>query len=171
MMHPFPKIHAMASSFWSQRNQRERRMLSCAAAFIVMVLIYLVLIDPALKGRARLQKELPTLRSQAALLELLTIKAAAVASVSTPSATPAAWPFTKAGIEASLKSKALRVQSVEQSGDTATMAFSAVPFAVLFDWLTEVQKSAHWQVGIANISTGSGQPDSVNASITLRQTS
>ena len=168
------KMRAMISTFWSQRNQRERRLLSAAAGFILLVLMYVVLIDPALRGRTRLQKELPNLRLQSVELQAL------ISTAGNLSAHPAEqtnFPLTKDDLETSLKNKGLHSQSTTVSGDTALVKFSGVAFTILFDWLNDAQKTAHWQVVEANITavaapasaTDKVATDTVDATITLRQ--
>jgi general secretion pathway protein M len=163
------KISTSASHYWAQRNQRERRLLAVAAALILIALIYLLLLNPALSGRARLQKDLPLLRQQAAELQALTAKAA---SLSNQSAERPASPLSKDAVEAALKSKGLNPQSVALSGDMAKVQLSAVAFPGLLDWLDDAQKNAHWQVVDANVSAAGGanaQPGIVNATVTLWQ--
>lgn len=163
------KISTPANQYWAQRNQRERRLLGAAGALILVAVIYLLLLDPALSGRARLQKDLPALRQQAAELQSLTAKAA---SLSGQLAERPAAPLSKETIEAALKTKGLNPQSVTLSGDMAKVQLSAVAFAGLLDWLDDVQKNAHWQVVDANVSAVGGanaQPGIVNATVTLWQ--
>lgn len=160
------KMHTAATACWSHRNQRERRLLGFSAALILLAVIYLALIDPALRGRARLQKELPALRRQAAELQSLTAKAA---SLSAQAAQRPAAPLTKEALEAALKSRGLTVQSVVLSGDMAKVQLSAVAFAGLLDWLADAHKTAHWQVVDATVSPLGAQPGIVNASVTLWQ--
>lgn len=168
------KTRASAITYWSQRNQRERRLLASTAAFILLVLIYLLLIQPALDGRARLQKELPALRQQAADMQALTERAALVA------AQPAARvrvPLNKEAVQSALKSKGMTAQSVVMNGDTARIQMDAVDFFGLIDWLAIVQLTAHWQVVDASVSAlnaamqsrQSAQPGVVNATVLLSQ--
>ncbi|WP_050808674.1 type II secretion system protein GspM [Collimonas fungivorans] len=163
------KISIPANQYWAQRNQRERRLLAGAGALILVAVIYLLLLDPALSGRARLQKDLPALRQQAAELQSLTAKAL---SLSGQAAERPAAPLSKEAVETALKSKGLNPQSVALSGDMAKVQLSAVAFAGLLDWLDDAQKNAHWQVVDANISAATGanaQPGIVNATVTLWQ--
>lgn len=163
------KIRTPASAYWAQRNQRERRLLTAAAILILFTVIYLLLLDPALTGRVRLQKDLPALRQQAAELQSLTAKAA---SLSGQLAARPASPLSKEAVETALTSKGLKPQSVALSGDMAKVQLSAVAFAGLLDWLDDAQKNAHWQVVDANISAVNGsapQPGIVNATVTLWQ--
>ena len=163
------KISTPVSLYWARRNQRERRLLAAAGVLILIAVIYLLLLDPALSGRARLQKDLPALRQQAAELQALTAKAI---SLSGQQAERPASQLTKEAVETALKSKGLNPQSVVLSGDMAKVQLSAVAFAGLLDWLDDAQKNAHWQVVDANVTAAGGanaQPGIVNATVTLWQ--
>lgn len=165
------KIRAIFSAFWSRRNQRERHLLSAALGFILLVLIYLILIGPALRGRTRLQKELPSLRMQSVELQALI---SSTKNFSTHSVERMNSPLTKDDLEIGLKNKGLHALSTMVSGDTALVKFSSVTFSVLFDWLNEAQKTSHWQVVDVNITTAAGtavSTDTVDATISLRQQS
>ncbi|MDY7548314.1 type II secretion system protein GspM [Glaciimonas sp. Gout2] len=165
------KMRRSATDFWLQRNLRERRLLSASAIFIVLVIMHLLLIGPALSGRARLQKDLPTLRQQSVEMQSLT---AIAATLSSRQAAERILPLSKETVEATLKSKGLHPQNVSMSGDIAKVQLSQVDFVSLLDWLDNAQKSAHWEITEANINalddpgTGkSAQPGIVNASVTL----
>ena len=169
MQQAWGKIRAPMAVYWSQRNQRERRLLGSAAAVIVLACVYLLLIDPAWSGRIRLQKDLPVLRQQAAELQALTAKAVSLAG---QQAERPAAPLTKEAVETALKVKGLSAQSVALSGDMAKVQLSGVAFTGLLDWLNDAQTNGQWQVVDANISTpagGNAQPGVVNASLTLWQ--
>ncbi len=57
------------SEFWAARDARERAMLAVAALVVTFGLAYALLIDPALSGRERLNKDLPELRRQVAQMQ------------------------------------------------------------------------------------------------------
>ncbi|QRX81647.1 type II secretion system protein GspM [Glaciimonas sp. PAMC28666] len=171
---PAGKIRVSALAYWSQRDQRERRLLASAGAFTLLVLVYLSLIQPALDGRARLQKDLPALRQQAADMQSLVERAALVAA---QPAERVLAPLDKEAVQSALKNKGLTAQSVVMSGDTARVQMDAVDFAGLLDWLTNVQLTAHWQVVDASVNAlneatqvrKSVQPGNVNATVLLSQ--
>lgn len=152
------------STFWSERNKRERNMLMVAIAVVLLGLIYGLLIDPALSGRADLEKKLPTLRQQAAEVQALSKEAAALSG----KAAPPAPPMTRDSLETSLARKGLKAQNVSLSGELAKVQLNAVSFSGMVDWLTEVQKAARLSVVDATVEA-QAQPDTVNATLTLRQ--
>ena len=53
-------------AFWSARNARERKLLGIGSLVVIGGLFYGLLLDPAVSGRAQMQKQLPALREQAA---------------------------------------------------------------------------------------------------------
>jgi general secretion pathway protein M len=153
-----------ASTFWGERNRRERNMLAATIAVIVLGLFYLLLIDPAVGGRKDLEKKLPALRQQAAEVRA-TAKEASGLSGKT-GAPPAA--ITRESLEASLQRKGLKPQSVALTGELAKVQLSSASFAGLVDWLDEMQRTARLSVVDANIDA-QAQADTVNATLTLRQ--
>ena len=64
-------VRDTVTTFWMQREPRERRILAGGGAILVLVIIYLVLWDPAFEGQRRIEKALPQMRSQLAEMETL----------------------------------------------------------------------------------------------------
>jgi len=152
------------NSFWVERNARERKQIGLALSVAVCGLVYMLLIDPAMSGRAQLEKTLPELRLQAAELQNLVKEASALGSIN---AAPAGM-VTKEMIESALASKGLKPQSVASTGDAFIVQLSAASFAGLVEWLDDMQKNARIAVVDAKIVAQS-QADIVNATLTLRQ--
>lgn len=153
-----------ASTFWSERNQRERNMLAAAIVVVVVALFYLLLIDPAASGRKDLEKKLPALRQQAAEVRALAKDAGGLSAKST---TPPAA-VTRESLEASLQRKGLKPQNLSLTGELAKVQLQSASFAGLVDWLDEMQRTERLSVVDANI-TAQAQADMVNATLTLRQ--
>jgi general secretion pathway protein M len=152
------------SEFWAARDARERAMLAVAALAVIIGLAYALLIDPALTGRNRLNKNLPELRQQAAQLQALAKEAAIFSG---KSAAPL-MVMSKENVEKALAQNGLKAQSVVLSGDYAKVQLSSVSFAGTLNWLDNMQSTALLSVVDANI-VALAQPDLVNATITLRQ--
>jgi general secretion pathway protein M len=152
------------SEFWAVRDARERAMLAVAALVVTFGLAYALLIDPALAGRDRLNKNLPVLRQQVAQMQALSKEAAALSG---KSAAPLIA-MSKENIEAALARNGLKPQSVMLTGDFAKVQLAAVSFAGTLNWLDDMQKTALLSVVDANIVV-LAQPDMVNATFTLRQ--
>ena len=51
---------------WASLAPRDRRMLIIAGCFLLVIIFWQVLLEPAWVGRQRLQKTLPTLRADLA---------------------------------------------------------------------------------------------------------
>ena len=160
------------SEFWAVRDARERMMLAVAALVVTIGLAYTLLIDPALSGRDRLNKNLPMLRQQVAQMQALSREAAALSGKSASalagkSATPLIA-MSKQNIEAALARNGLKPQSVMLTGDFSKVQLASVSFAGTLNWLDEMQKTALLSVVDANI-VALDKPDMVNATFTLRQ--
>lgn len=152
------------AEFWQARTSQEQTMLSVCAAFVLAALIFLIAVDPALKGSARLQKELPNLRMQAAQFEALAKEAQALSG----RAAQPSEAMTKDGIEKSLTSRNMAPKTIGMVGDQLKVQLDGVPFASLVSWLDEMQKTAHISVFDANI-VSQASVGVVNATLSLRQ--
>lgn len=158
------RLNDSLAAFWRQRNARERTMLTLAAAVILSALIYAMLIAPALSGRAQLEKNLPLLHQQAAEMQALSRQAAQFASPAAVSPQP----LSRENIDAALARKGLKAQNVAISGNLVKLQLPSASFAAILDWLDEMQKTAGFAIVDANI-VALAQPDSVSATLTLRQ--
>ncbi|HYD96443.1 MAG TPA: type II secretion system protein M [Noviherbaspirillum sp.] len=152
------------SAFWGERNKREQNMLIAAVVVILVGLVYALLIDPALSGRAELEKTLPALRQQGAEVQALAKEAGAL-SGKTAAAPPA---MTRESLMNSLARKGLKAQNVTVSGELARVQLNTASFAATTEWLNEMQRTARLAVAEAVVEANP-EPDSVNASFTLRQ--
>jgi general secretion pathway protein M len=153
-----------ASSFWNEREPRERNMLLAAAAIILLALIYLLFINPALTGRAQLEKSLPQLRQQAAELQMLSRQP----GVAGGAAAGPAEPLTKESLDASLARRGLKPQSTLVSGEIAKVQLQAASFAGIMGWLQDMQTTARMSVTESRIEAQAAL-DTVNATLTLRR--
>ena len=153
-------------NFWTEREPRERRMLSAGAAVVAAVLIYLVGFAPALQGTSRLQKALPDLRLQAASLQALAREAQTLGAGNGSSG--GATLSTQESVEAGLTRKGLKAQSIVVTGDLVRVQMNNVSFAGILDWLDETQKSTRLSV-VESSFTALAQTDMVNATLSMRQ--
>lgn len=163
-MSALDNLQSSWNSFWQERSEQEQKILSLGAGVAGLALIYLLLLDPAISGRAQLQKELPKLQEQAALMASLLGEAQALAGrVAAPIA-----PMNKEMIEASLGQRGLKAQTIGMVGDQMKLQLNDVAFSNLMTWLDEMQKNSHISTLDANIVS---QPVAgmVNATLTLRQ--
>ena len=135
-------IHA-----WHARTAREQHFLLGAGVAIAVTLFYLILIAPALQGRAQLQRGLPQLRMQAAQLRALADTATALpVAADTPSM------LSRQKLEGTLRQHGLKAQNVSISGDSVRLQFDDVPFAQLLDCLRTLQKTQQLVVADAALN-------------------
>jgi len=158
------RCKTLAATFWQQRNRREQLMLTAAAGVVLCALIYLVLIEPAMTGRQRLQSSLPSLRQQTIELQQLLRQAQALPTT----AQRPAVAFSQSDIEQALARNNLSSKRIALSGDSAKLELAASSFSGLLNFLQEVQKTAGWQVSEASFNA-TAQPGLVDTTITLRQ--
>ncbi len=152
------------SEFWAALEARERAMLTAGIVVALLGLIYALLLDPALSGRSRLDKNMPEMRQQVAQMQALAQEAAAY---SAQSATPMPA-VSQESIRAALEAKSLKPQNVTLTGDVAKVQLASVSFAGVLNWIDEMQKISRLSVIDANIVVLE-KPDTVNATLTLRQ--
>jgi general secretion pathway protein M len=149
---------------WLARTEQERKFLTIGGIILAITFFYLLLLDPAIEGRAQLRRSLPDLRKQAAQLRTLSDQARALASQTPPQAAP----LSRESITASLTARGLSPQALSVTGNYAKFQLTNVSFANLMAWLDEQRRNSQLGVEEAQISaqTPLGQ---VNATLTLRQ--
>ena len=156
----------MAHDFWMARQPRERHILGIGAVLLLMLLMGLLLIDPALEARSYWQQTLPTWRGQLAELRAMASEIAA-SPPPTPSATPAAE-VSRAELERSLNDKGLPAQHLTISEHRVSAHLSNVSFAALAEWLQLTQASAQLMVTEATI-IARDVPGRVDVQLTLQR--
>lgn len=119
-------------TYWNSRSAREQRMLLIASSVVTLGLIYGLLYDPAQTGVARLNKELPPLRSQAAEMAGLAKQAMGLRAGSKPISVPASQ--LKQAIASSLTRQGFNAK-VSQDNDLVHIELSEVAFAKWLEWL------------------------------------
>lgn len=152
------------AEFWQVRTSQEQTMLSVCAVVVVAALVYLIGIDPALTGRAKLEKELPVLRMQAAQFQALAAEAQALAG----RAGQPTEAMTREGVEKALVARGMTPKTIGMIGDQVKVQLDGVAFSTLVAWLDEVQKVQHITVFDANI-VSQASVGVVNATLSLRQ--
>lgn len=152
--------------FWSARQPRERRVLGLGAVLLLPLLVWLLLIEPAIEGRSHWQQALPKLRSQLAQMRAIASEIAALPASPTPA--PAAG-LSRPSLERSLKDKGLEAQNLTVSDNGMTANFSNVTFAALTEWLQQTQSSDRLVVTEATI-TARDLPGRVDARLNLQRT-
>jgi general secretion pathway protein M len=153
--------------FWSERAPRERAILLVGGVLLALVVIYLVAIEPAWTGIARLEKSLPQQRANAAELETLLaeVKATkarpAVATMSASDARSALeQSLTRAGIKAS--------RIVPLSDGDIQLTFADVPVGRWAPWLAGVERELGARSTAVMITGRPATPGNVDVELALR---
>lgn len=137
---------------WDTRPPQDRRALAFAAAVLAPVLAYFVLWQPAHTGVARLQAQLPAMRTQAALMK----REAREVEVLQQQAKPAMVNPTamKTAIENSAEAFQLRgaIQSLEgMEPNGVRISFASVPYAQWMGWVRRLQQEQHIRVDTLSV--------------------
>jgi general secretion pathway protein M len=161
---PIQELRAQADAFWQVRTEQERKLLRIGGIVVGLALFYGVLVDPALSGRAALQKSLPQLRQQAAEMQAMAREAQALQSQNTIAPTP----MTRDNLNSGLVARGLNPQSLNVTGEYAKVQFNGAQYAGIVAWLDAVRIESRISVVDASF-TAQDAPGVVNASLTLRQ--
>lgn len=153
-----------ANALWLGRTEQERRFLSVGGAVVLLALLYLILVDPAVEGRAQLRRSLPQLRQQAAELQAMAQEAGSLAHAPATQVTP----LTRETVSTSLSGRGLTPQSLSMTGEYIKLQLNNVSFANLATWLDEQRRANRVLVQDA-VVTALPTAGQVDASLTLRQ--
>lgn len=158
------QVRERALAHWVARTEQERKFLSVGGGVVLLALAYLLLLAPALEGRATLRASLPQLRQQAAQLQGLAQEAQALAAQPAAQVTP----MTREMLASSLAGRGITPTSLAMTGDYAKLQLANVSFANLVAWLDAMRRENRIAVQDAAI-TGLATAGQVDASLTLRQ--
>ena len=153
--------------FWAERAPRERSILLIGGILLLAVMAYLIAIEPAWTGIARLEKSLPQQRANAAELEALLAEVKALKgrpAVATMSAADARGALesslTKAGI------KATRI--VPLSDGDVQLTFSDVPVSKWAPWLASIERELGARSTAVTVTGRDAAPGNVDVELALR---
>ncbi|MGN6389482.1 MAG: type II secretion system protein GspM [Burkholderiaceae bacterium] len=163
-MNAIVRMRQQTADYLHQRTPRERAMIGVAAVAVLLALIWFVLLAPALDGRARLERALPSLRQQAAELQAMSAEAKTLGAADPRTVAP----MSRQTVEAALARKGIKAQNVAMIGDFAKVQLQGVSFPALLDWLDEARRTARMSVTEANV-TAQSQAGTVDATLTLAQ--
>ncbi|WP_296945544.1 type II secretion system protein GspM [uncultured Massilia sp.] len=158
------QVRERAATQWLARTEQERRFLAVGGAVVLLAILYLLLVDPAIEGRARLNRSLPQLRQQAAELQAMAQEANSLARAPAVQVVP----LTREAVNASLGGRGLAPQSLSVTGEYIKLQMNNVAFAGLVAWLDEQRRANRVLVQDAAI-TALPTAGQVDASLTLRQ--
>jgi general secretion pathway protein M len=153
-----------ATALWLVRTEQERRFLAVGGAIVLLALLYLILIEPAVEGRAQLRRSLPQLRQQAAELQSMAQEATNLARAPTPQVAP----LTRDTVNTSLTGRGLTPQSLSMTSEFIKLQLNNVSFANLAAWLDEQRRANRVLVQDATV-TALPVAGQVDATLTLRQ--
>jgi general secretion pathway protein M len=153
--------------FWAERAPRERAVLMLGGFLLLAVVIYLVAIEPAWTGIARLQKSLPQQRANAAELEALLAEVKALKgrpAVATMSAGDA-----RSALESSLGKTGLKAARIVPLSDgDIQLQFSDVPVSKWAPWLASVERELGARSTAVTVTGREATPGNVDVDLALR---
>lgn len=131
---------------WQAMALRERRLVGMAGLVLLLAFVYLALIEPAWKGRASLERELPVLRQQ--LSQMLSLAAEVRQLSAAPPAGARGVQVSRQALEQSAKASGLAasLQKVETNGDMIEMRFKSVSHAQWLSWLDTALRETRLRV-------------------------
>jgi general secretion pathway protein M len=158
------QYRARATALWLARTDQERRFLAVGGAVVLVTFLYLVLVDPAVTGRAQLMRSVPQLRLQAAELQAMAQEANTLAHTPPVQVVP----LTREGVAASLSGRGLNPQSLSVTSEFIKLQLNNASFATLTAWLDEQRRGNRLLVQDAVVTAlpAAGQ---VDATLTLHQ--
>ncbi len=136
---------------WRMLAARERRMVAGAAAVVLLALVHQLLFEPAWRGRARLQSELPQMRAQLAQMTALAGEARQLGSGPRASETPQAL---RGALQQSVAAAGLAdgLTQLALNGELFDLRFAAVPYAVWLSWLDNTLRETRLRVADLTVS-------------------
>lgn len=152
------------AALWLARTEQERRFLLVGGGVVLAALLYLLLVAPALEGRAQLNRALPQMRQQAAELQGMAQEATALEHAPHTQVAP----LTREGVSSSLSGRGLTPQSLSMTGEYIKLQLNNVAYAGLAGWLDEQRRANRVQVQDA-VVTALPVAGQVDANLTLRQ--
>ncbi len=152
------------AAFWSERNERERRILQIGGVVVVIGLCYFLLFNFPIKGLKQLNNDLPDLRAKSVEMQALATQVSQLKNA----AAVATDPVSQESVAASLGALGLKPKSISVSDGYVRLQLEGVSFAGMAGWLDDQQKTAHLVVIEANF-VPQKQLDMVNATLTLKQ--
>lgn len=152
------------STFWQQRNAKERRLLSAATITVTFALIYWIFVAPALSNKAKLQAAIPQLRQQVSEMAVLSGQYAQISTAMTENIEP----ITREVLEASLLRRGIKVQSLTASDDIVRLQVASAAYTSVMEWILEMQKAARLTVEDAKV-TALPEKGQVGVVLTMKQ--
>jgi general secretion pathway protein M len=152
--------------FWAERSAREKSVLLALCAVVLAAIIYLMTIEPAVSGIARLERGLPQTRAQAAKLDALLAEVKGLRSRA--QVATLAPQETRAAVEKTLASAGLKAARVVPLSDgDLQLTFANVPYASWAIWLASVERELGGRA-MSVTANATGTPGNVDVELALR---
>jgi len=149
-----------AGKFWQARAPRERQLLAAGAVAIVVLIVWLIAVQPALNTLRRTPVELDALDLQWQQMQLAALESEALRAASPVPPAQAADALRAATERLGSKAK-LVIQ-----GDRATLNFTGIAFEDLRAWLGEARSGARARPLEAQLlKAASGYSGSISVSL------
>lgn len=149
---------------WAERNQREKLMLSIAAALLIVLLGWFVLINPALHGRAYWKRQLVVMQGDLSHMRYLMTEISQL-PVRTKSSRSL---VSRQQLESNLNDKGLQADNLEIADTHVTARFIDISFASFTELLHQWQTTS--QLVVEDITvTARDRIDRVDAHVILKQ--
>jgi general secretion pathway protein M len=137
---------------WDSRPPQDRRVLAFGAAVLAPILAYVVLWQPAHAGVAKLQAQLPEMRTQAALMrrearEVEVLQQQAKPAMLNPTAMRTA--IENSAAEFQLRGAIQSLEGMEPNG--VRISFASVPYAQWLGWVRRLQQEQHIRVDTLSV--------------------
>ncbi len=151
-------------SSWAKRELRERRILSFVALLVLISMVYLIVIEPALRNRSNLEKSIPLLKQNAAKMTDLAAQYSALSKTLSEGVAP----VSRELIESTLARRNIKTQSLSVSNEIVRFQVNVVAYSNMMEWLLEMQRAARLTVEEIRI-TALTEPGQVSVVVTLKQ--
>jgi type II secretory pathway component PulM len=149
---------------WQVRNQREKQLLTIAAALLISWLGWVLLVNPALRGRAHWQRELPGMQSELAQMRSLLTEMAKLPAHSKESRLA----LSRQTLESSLTEKGLKAEQLEITANQVNARFIDISFASFAELLQQWQITSQLVVDEVTI-TARDRIDRVDVRVSLKR--
>jgi len=157
-------ISTVIIKVWQVRNQREKQWLTLVAAILIAWLGWVLLVNPALRGRAHWQRELPTMQNELAQMRSLLTDIGKEPVRSKESRLG----LSRQTLENSLNEKGLRAEHLEITDGHVKARFIDISFSTFAELLQQWQIASQLVVEEITI-TARDRIDRVDVSVSLKR--
>ena len=157
-------IATSIAKVWKVRNQREKQGLTLAAAVVISWLGWVLLVNPALRGRAHWQRELPTMQNELSQMRSLLKDISKLP----PHSKDSLLPVSRQTLESSLNEKGLRAENLEIVDGRVKARFIDISFSSFAELLQQWQITSQLVVEEVTV-TARDRIDRVDVSVSLKR--